>query len=182
MDRRQRKTREAIYTAFTELLKSEPYARITVQQIIDKADIGRTTFYAHFETKDDLLRSLCTEIFDHVFSEDLKKEKTHDFSDRYDTRAMVTHVLYHLQEHMEVLPGLLAGESGDVFMRFLREHLTELFSLVVPASAYAAPYAYVLNHMVCDFAETVRWWTENRQYSPEDICSFFFETTTAALS
>ncbi|MBR3555733.1 MAG: TetR/AcrR family transcriptional regulator [Oscillospiraceae bacterium] len=180
MDRRQRKTREAIFGAFTALLKYEPYARITVQEIIDLADIGRTTFYAHFEAKDDLLSSLCTEIFDHVFSEDLKKEKTHDFSDHRDTRTMITHVLYHLQEHMDYLPGLVAGESGEVFMFFFRQHLKELFSAMVPASAYQAPYDYVLHHMVCDFAETVRWWTENRQYSPEEISAFFFETTTAS--
>ncbi len=179
MDRRQRKTREAIYAAFTALLKEEPYSKITVQEIIDRADIGRTTFYAHFEAKDELLSSLCTEIFDHVFSDDLKKEKTHDFSAHHDTRAMVTHVLYHLREHMDYLPGLVSGESGEVFMLYFKQHLNELFSAIVPASAYAAPYDYVLNHMVCDFAETVRWWTVNKRYTPEEISSFFFETTTS---
>ncbi len=179
MDRRQRKTRDAIYSAFTSLLKTEPYSKITVQEIIDRADIGRTTFYAHFETKDDLLSSLCTEIFDHVFSEDLKKEKTHDFSDEHDTRAMVTHVLYHLQEHMDYLPGLVTGESGETFMFFFKQHLKDLFSAIVPKSAYNAPYDYVLNHMICDFTETVHWWTANRQYTPEEISAFFFETTTS---
>ena len=58
MDRRQRKTREAIFRAFTELLTRESYARITIAEIIEAADVGRTTFYAHFETKDDLLRAL----------------------------------------------------------------------------------------------------------------------------
>ena len=179
MDRRQRKTRDAVFGAFTKLLKSEPYAKITVQEIIDMADIGRTTFYAHFETKDDLLRSLCSEIFDHVFSEDLKKEKTHDFSDHHDTRTTITHILYLLKEHMVYLPGLMTGEGGDLFMFFFKQHLEDLFSAIVPASAYNAPYDYVLNHMICDFAETVRWWTANRQYSPEEISAFFFETTTA---
>ena len=179
MDRRQRKTRDAVFSAFTKLLKSEKYSKITVQEIIDTADIGRTTFYAHFETKDDLLSSLCNEIFDHVFSDDLKKEKTHDFSEHRDTRAMVTHVLYHLQEHMDYLPGLVTGESGEIFMFFFKQHLKELFSVIVPKSAYNAPYDYVLNHMVCDFAETVRWWTVNSQYSPEEISAFFFETTTS---
>ena len=77
MDRRQRKTRDAICRAFASLLMKKSYARITVQDIIDEADVGRTTFYTHFETKDDLLKSLCTEIFEHVFSDDLSKEKTH---------------------------------------------------------------------------------------------------------
>jgi len=35
----------------------------------------------------------------------------------------------------------------------------------------------MLNHMVCDFAETIRWWARHSRYSPEEISAFFFETT-----
>ncbi|MCR4961985.1 MAG: TetR/AcrR family transcriptional regulator [Lachnospiraceae bacterium] len=80
MDRRQRKTRKAIFDAFTKLLEDRSYSNITVQEIIDEADISRSTFYSHFETKDELLRELCTEIFEHVFSDHISKEKSHDFS------------------------------------------------------------------------------------------------------
>ncbi len=177
MDRRQKKTRYAIYSAFTELLKKKAYSKITVQEIIDLADIGRTTFYAHFETKDDLLRNLCSDIFDHVFSEDLGSEKTHDFSKHHDTRAMITHILYHLQEHMDYLPGILSGESDEIFMGFFKEYLKKLFSQSGYSEKCSAPREYILNHMVCDFAETIRWWTRNRQYSPEEISSYFWETT-----
>jgi AcrR family transcriptional regulator len=45
MDRRQRKTREAIFRAFTLLLSEKPYSKITIQEIIYRADIGRTTFH-----------------------------------------------------------------------------------------------------------------------------------------
>ena len=177
MDRRQRKTRESIFRAFTELLNKKTYTKITVQDIIDTADIGRTTFYTHFETKDDLLKSLCTEIFEHVFSEDSGKEKTHDFSDEHDTRALITHILYHLQEHMDVLPGILSGESGEVFMLTFKEHLKELFAHSGKTRASFVPQDYMLNHMVCDFAETVKWWSQNTQYTPEEISAFFLETT-----
>ena len=175
MDRRQRKTREAIYRAFTSLLKEESYARVTVQQIIDRADIGRTTFYTHFDTKDALLKSFCTEIFDHVFSEDPGKEKTHDFSHDHDTMARVTHILYHLQEHISDLSGILSGESDAVFMGFFREKLAELFAEALPEDS-AVPHDYLLNHLVCSFCETVRWWTKHLQYTPEEISTFFFDT------
>lgn len=175
MDRRQRKTREAIYRAFTGLLREERYASITVQQIIDRADIGRTTFYTHFDTKDALLKSFCADIFDHVFSEDPGREKTHDFSHDRGTRAKATHILCHLQEHLDDLTGILTGESDAVFMGFFREKLAELFAASVPEDS-AVPRDYLLYRLVSGFCETVRWWTEHSRYSPEEISTFFFAT------
>jgi AcrR family transcriptional regulator len=163
MDRRQRKTRNAIFNAFTALLKEQSYTRITVQQI---------TFYAHFETKDDLLRELCTEIFDHVFSPELIRETTHDFSGETGVRARAPHLLYHLNDVMDVLSGVLSGESGDIFMSYFRPYLSRLFQDAVSGDA-DVPNDYMLNRMVCDFAETVRWWTANRRFSPEDVSRFY---------
>ena len=67
MDRRQRKTRDAIFSAFIALLSEKNLGQITVGEIIDRADVGRATFYSHFETKDFLLKELCEELFCHIF-------------------------------------------------------------------------------------------------------------------
>lgn len=181
MDRRQKKTRNAIFNAFTDLLKTESYSKITVQQIIDIADIGRTTFYSHFETKDDLLKSLSQEIFDHVFSDDLNKEKSHDFSQNHGTEYRIRHILYHLQEHMDYLPGILSGDGGDIFMDYFKEHLIELFIPSVRSVIGPAPEDYMLNHMICAFSETIRWWSRNPKYSPDEICKFFLECAPISI-
>jgi len=56
-DRRVRRTKEGLHSALMSLVVEKSYDRITVQDLIDRADVGRSTFYAHYETKDDLLLS-----------------------------------------------------------------------------------------------------------------------------
>lgn len=180
MDRRQKRTRQAVFAAFTGLLERKTYSSITVQEIIEEADIGRSTFYSHFETKDDLLKAICTEIFDHVFSEELTKENTHDFSSgKRDIHSEITHILYHLQDSRKYLKGILSSESGEMFMRYFKEYLGELFEEELDRYEPEIPRDYMRNHMVCDFAETVRWWMKNDSYSPEEISNFFFRTTVS---
>ncbi|HKA83062.1 MAG TPA: TetR/AcrR family transcriptional regulator [Acidimicrobiales bacterium] len=56
-DRRVRRTRDLLRSAFVSLVHEKGYDRITVQDILDRADVGRSTFYAHYRDKEDLLRS-----------------------------------------------------------------------------------------------------------------------------
>jgi AcrR family transcriptional regulator len=56
-DPRAEKTRALIAAAFVALVSRRPYARIRVSDITRKAGVGRATFYAHFESKDALLRA-----------------------------------------------------------------------------------------------------------------------------
>lgn len=178
MDRRQRKTRAAIFAAFTKLLDTKNYASLTVQEIIDEADIGRTTFYAHFETKDELLKAICSDIFDHVFSDEILREAHHDFSGHDGFRDRLTHILYHLQEEQQSIRGILSGECGDVFMRYLKEYLYRIFDGQI-AEIAGIPKEYRLHHAVSSFAETVRWWLKGHsEYSPEQISAFYCRSVT----
>jgi hypothetical protein len=54
-DRRTIKTKKALAAAFVTLLEEKGYDDVTIQEIIDLADVGRSTFYAHYENKEQLL-------------------------------------------------------------------------------------------------------------------------------
>src|SRR5258707_301232 len=56
-DRRVRRTRRALREALVALIVERGYEKVTVQDVLDRADIGRSTFYAHYRDKDDLFGS-----------------------------------------------------------------------------------------------------------------------------
>ena len=54
-DRRSLRSRRLLWEALLAMLQTEDWAEITVQKICDQADVARSTFYAHYQTKQDLL-------------------------------------------------------------------------------------------------------------------------------
>ncbi len=176
MDRRQKKTREAIFTAFSTLLQKKSFNHITVQEIIDEANIGRSTFYAHFETKDELLRTMCTDIFTHIFSEELTSEKTHDFSkDSKSLEQKITHILYHLKDSKRDVIGILSCESGELFMKYFKEYLNKLFGGYLDEIPHTGvPDEFLINHLTGSFTETIKWWIKNdMEITPEEIAHYY---------
>ena len=62
-DRRVRRTRDTLGDALIELMQEHPFESVTVQQVLDRAGVGRSTFYAHFRDKDDLFLSDVEDFF-----------------------------------------------------------------------------------------------------------------------
>jgi AcrR family transcriptional regulator len=56
VDRRTQRTRHQLGRALVGLVEEKRFDDITVQDVIDRADVGRSTFYTHFRDKEDLLR------------------------------------------------------------------------------------------------------------------------------
>ena len=120
MDRRQKKTRDAIFSAFAELLSQKHYNQISVQEIIDAANVGRTTFYAHFETKDYLLKSLCEELFGHIIDTAMGLPHGHyHYSCGNKTDSVFLHLVRHLQENDRNILELLSSENNEIFMKLV---------------------------------------------------------------
>ena len=179
MDRRQQKTRAAVFTAFSALLSRKSYSRITVQEIIDEANVGRTTFYAHFETKDDLLKTLCEELFGHIINSAMDCTHTHGlYSDGSAPGSVFCHLLQHLQENENNILELLSCESSEIFLRYFKDSLDALIRQQFVGQNRTAntdiPQDFLVNHITGSFVEMVLWWSKGRmKQTPEELDRYF---------
>lgn len=179
MDRRQEKTRAAIFSAFIALLSKESFNKITVQQIIDTANVGRTTFYAHFGTKDDLLQALCEELFGHIVGSAMDCTHTHGlYPDAAAPESVFCHLLQHLQENDNNILALLSCESSEIFLRYFKNSLNELvrtcFVLQQRAPRAQIPQDFLINHISGSFVEMVLWWINGHmRQTPRELDRYF---------
>ena len=122
MDKRKEKTYYKIYFAFKELITEKSYNDITIQDIITRSNIARSTFYSTFKTKDDMLVFISKTLFEHIFDTSLTPEDTHDFSNYslYDYKHLLTHIFYHLQYGKSVIRGILSSSSRNLFFNCLK--------------------------------------------------------------
>ena len=179
MDRRQRKTREAIFKAFTKLLSQKSFNQITVGEIIETADVGRATFYSHFETKDFLLKELCVELFCHIFDAEsnVRNEHRHIFECE-GSESVFLHLFQHLQKNDNNILELLSSQNNDLFLKYFRTNLETLvenhLSLFEASKKANIPMAFWKNYIVSTYIETIRWWIASGvKESPEVITEYF---------
>jgi AcrR family transcriptional regulator len=117
-DARVRRTRDALGDALIELMQDKPFDTITVQDVLDRAHVSRSTFYSHYSDKDDLLMSDAEEFFESI---SMALSAHGDKSDRvFPVREFFAHLsdvqpFYkalvksgHFQENMELARGHFA--------------------------------------------------------------------------
>ena len=186
MDRRQRKTRAAIFNAFKTLLNRKAYYKITVQEIIDAADVGRSTFYDHFETKDKLLESLCRELFRHIEQSLLDRGHSHCrfTSDGAETSAFC-HILYHLQEDERYILRLLARERNETFIECFKQNMNGLLRdekfFNAKWRSLGVPEDFLIDHISSSFINMIQWWIRNKMQPEPPTMDFYFRSMMSAV-
>lgn len=182
MDRRQRKTRESIFKAFIFLLSKKNFNNITVGEIIKIADVGRATFYSHFETKDYLLKDLCSELFDHIFYTETDNNAEHFNIFSCDTNDFVfLHLFKHIKKNDNNICKLLSSKNNQLFLEYFKSgvkklvvmHLDEFKKRKPPI----VPEDFWIDHITETFINTLRWWINSKMaQSPELITEYFLQT------
>ena len=168
-DRRIAKTKKAIYTSFLELLNSKGYQAITVQDIIDRADVGRSTFYSHYESKELLLDELCHYLFHHLF-----EREAHVSAEDY-----LAHIFLHFRKNQDHVSSLLLSKN-DYFLRQLHKELeAHVFPMVaedLKKGHPTIPTSYLKHFVITNFTETLTWWLKKgKSYNEQEVVRFYLD-------
>ena len=168
-DRRITKTRKAIYAAFLQLLNQKNFETITVQEIIDLADVGRSTFYSHYESKELLLDELCRYLFHHLF------ERVGNLT----IEEYLTHIFSHFKKNQDHVTSLLFSKN-DYFLRQLQKELEHhVYSMVakdLQVSYPSIPASYLKHFVVTNFIETLTWWLKKgKSYKEDQVVRFYLD-------
>ena len=181
MNKRTERTENLIYEGLTKALKVKSYAQITIQDILDNSGVSRSTFYAHFNTKDELLESICSRIFTHVFSHTLNEEKTHDFSKSsiFEYSHLITHIFYHIRDKRDLIDAIFLSQSKDIFVNKMKEELDEFAKACVNSNFISSkdiPINLHIKQFKENFIITLEYWQANNYLeSPEQITDYFIK-------
>jgi AcrR family transcriptional regulator len=114
-----RRTKTALRNSMMELMKTRSILRISVKEICDAADVGRTTFYAHYEDQYDLLKQIEDETLAY-FENMLNRYKNKQ--NKKDIYQMLEEMLTYIANNGTTIQGLLS-ENGDIgFQKKLLYH------------------------------------------------------------
>jgi AcrR family transcriptional regulator len=172
-DRRSQRTRQLLNTALIELMLEKRYDAITIQDLIDRANIGRSTFYAHYLDKEDLLISGFTRVLDSL-SEHIQRFGLGDHA-----RPSLALFFGHVQAHHQLYKALVRGGGIEMLFKKGHERLRQnidrhLRSLIPPERAPIAPLPLVADFVAGAILTMLKWWLDNElPFTPEQMDTMF---------
>ncbi|MBI4966830.1 MAG: TetR/AcrR family transcriptional regulator [Rhodospirillales bacterium] len=177
-DRRTAKTRASLHQALISLILRKGYDSVTVQDIIDEANVGRSTFYSHYTGKEDLFRKG----FDSL-RQLLGEHQNRALRSRAGVKdrilAFSRPMFEHAADHKEVYQALVGNRGGMVALYQIQRFLTELVRADLTATLGAdksntGQRELVIQFVVGAFMAVLTWWLDHKaRIPPERIDAWF---------
>lgn len=181
-DRRIARTRQVLEQALLALLHEKSYDAITIQDITDRANIGRTTFYLHFRGKDDLfLSSHMKGMTDFRFGIFSKAELLGD-----EPPANMEPIFAYLKDHRLVFDIMRRGKDAEIIMRAIQDNVARNLEASLLASfsesQSSIPFTMLANYIAGSQMSFMAWWVERRApYSSKEMAQTFHRLQRAAI-
>ena len=185
-DRRIEKTRGLLHEALASLIREKPYDSIVVKEILDRANVGRSTFYTHFRDKDDLLVSSIYDMLGPIHS-----------ASRPTSGPRCERVLWFslpVFEHIDRHRHAGAAQMGPRGRAILHEHLQQVLVEMVAEAVGRGhqgrrkpdgrmPSDLLAQYVASTFILVLNWWVEGSSpLPPREVNEVFRALTLPTLA
>jgi len=182
VDRRINRTRKLMHDALMALIVEKGYEAVTVQDILDRADVGRSTFYAHFRDKD----ALCLSGFDHLKTL-FEQQQQAMFAAKQGGNTpefnMILELFRHVGQHHTLYKAIAGKQSGEMILKYLHRYLYDMLivphrSLMKHRKTQPVPVEITTHWIVTSLLSLMIWWLENNMPYPAERMDEMFRQLT----
>ena len=190
-EKKIRKTEKKIETSLLQLMKEQTFETITIRQLIDLAEVNRSTFYRHYLDKYDLLEKIEDRLLGDLqayYQEALdsaclfKLEKDFKVEDYIHEEQNLFHFF---EPYLEDLAILLGPNGSPTSSLRLQKALREIFSHSISlADAFIEEVEVdlLLNHQAASFMGTLTYWLAHPHYKSQEMSDFHTRVTAVGLA
>lgn len=163
VDRRVERTRQSLQNALSELILEKGYEKVTVQDVINRANVGRSTFYAHFEDKEQLLLSgfepLRAEFDDFLSGREVDDESPWALSLSMFQQVQKQQGGYITLTHIQ---------------KYLYSYLLDHLKQPMPKRKGEIPSELLAHYIGSSFIALLTWWIDNNYTYPAEKMNEYF--------
>ena len=175
LDRRVARSRRALKEALTDLILEQGYESVTVQDVIDRADLGRSTFYAHFLDKDDLLMAILADL-------EMPPPDSSSWTSDDPAFAWTLQLFRHFGSGRRLFKAVASSQTGALARQETTRRLedlarAELSRLKVARKLDAFRFETVVRFLVGTFIGFMDWWMrEENEHLPAELVDHAFRS------
>ena len=181
VDRRIQRTRQLLQDSLIALILERGYDAITVQDVTDRANLGRATFYLHYRDKVELLGSSLETIFGELVNTLGPISRT-DLEEHKAPLALVA--FNHAQQHRDLYRIMLRGQGAAVMQGRIKTYLVAIIQQRIEQlfPVLPVPSEIIAQHMAGSLLALIGWWLESETpYSADAMAEIFQQLNTHAL-
>lgn len=185
-DRRVQRTQQLLRAALVSLIQEKGFEALTVQDIVDRANVGRATFYAHFDNKEDLLVSGFEDL-----RASLRQRQREALSRRggvEDRACAFSYEMFaHVNEYRDVFQAMVGKHSGAMVQHILHKMVVELVrddmkAMAARSEAGSLPAETTVQFVAGGLFGLGMWWLKGKmRLSVEEINTLFRRLAIPAM-
>jgi AcrR family transcriptional regulator len=169
-------TRALLHDALLTLIGEKRYEAITIEEICARANIGRSTFYAHYKSKEDLIRGGLKNI--RMLMSDRPVLSSGSEGDQSGALSFSLPLFRHARDHMHLHRVLVGGRGAaiarDTVQQILCEQLRREPAILASNGKDAMPRELVVQFLAGAYMAVANWWLDHgASLDPERMDALF---------